>query len=302
MFALAVMRLVEQGIIDLDEDVNHYLTSWKVPMNGKWQPRITLRQILNHTAGVTVHGFYGYNLKDELPDTIQILNGQYPANSEPIRVEGIPELAAAGLWTTPSDLARLGIALQLILKGHPSKILTKESIEEMLIPGADGPVGIGFFVDGADSDITFSHNGTNVGFESRLKFHKENGKGLVIMINFQERTLIEEIERASDHTYNWPDPILKQKSNITMDKLSAEVFNGKYESTANKIMTIKNESDLLFIIPEDQMPIELLKESNNKFFSTQVNIDVEFTFDNCGNISALNIDQNGQSICFKKQK
>lgn len=42
VFALAVMRLVEQGIIDLDEDVNQYLTSWKVPMNGQWQPRIIM--------------------------------------------------------------------------------------------------------------------------------------------------------------------------------------------------------------------------------------------------------------------
>src|SRR5436190_3851745 len=60
IFALAVMRLVEQGRLDLDEDVNRYLKSWKVPANNGWQPRITLRQILSHSAGVTVHGFPGY--------------------------------------------------------------------------------------------------------------------------------------------------------------------------------------------------------------------------------------------------
>jgi CubicO group peptidase (beta-lactamase class C family) len=378
VFALAVMRLVEQGIIDLDEDVNQYLTSWKVPMNGQWQPRITLRQILSHTAGVTVHGFYGYNLKDEIPNTIQILNGQYPANSEPIRVEVIPglqfsysgggttiaqqvvvdvlkkpfpqimkelilepfgmknstyepplpetlrlnatcsynedgdmveggyhvypELAAAGLWTTPSDLARLGIALQLILKGEPNKILTKASLEAMLVPQADGPVGIGFFVDGEEKDIIFSHNGCNVGFESRMKFYKENGKGIVIMINSQQSDLIDEIDRAAEHTYNWSKPILKQRNSIMMDKFSAEIFTGKYISDSNKIMTIKNENDLLFIMPEGQMPIQLIKESDSKFFSTQFNIEIEFTFDNIENISVLKLHQNGQVLCFKKEK
>jgi CubicO group peptidase (beta-lactamase class C family) len=378
VFALAVMRLVEQGIIDLNEDVNKYLTSWKVPMNGEWQPRITLRQILSHTAGTTVHGFGGYNLKDEIPTTIQVLNGQYPANSEPVRVEVIPgiqfsysgggttiaqqlvvdvlkkpfpqimkelilepfgmqnstyeqpipdtlrskaayaynedgemvagghhvypEMAAAGLWTTPSDLAKLGIALQLILKGESNKILTQKSLEEMLVPEANGPVGIGFFVEGEEKDIKFSHNGGNAGFVCRMEFHKESGKGFVIMINSQEFALIEEIERAYDYTYGWSDFSSKQKNGITMDKLSAEIFTGKYVSDSNKIMTIKNEEDLLFIMPEGQMPIELFRESDNKFFSKQLNIGVEFIFDNANNISALNIEQNGQVLCFKKEK
>src|ERR1043166_3612680 len=66
IFALAVMRLIEEARLDLDEDVNRYLTSWKVPPNGSWQPRITLRQLLSHSAGLTVHGFPGY-LRTEKP-------------------------------------------------------------------------------------------------------------------------------------------------------------------------------------------------------------------------------------------
>jgi CubicO group peptidase (beta-lactamase class C family) len=65
IFALAVMRLVQERKLDLDEDVNRYLTSWKVPRNGSWQPRITLRQILSHTAGLTVHGFPGYAVAED---------------------------------------------------------------------------------------------------------------------------------------------------------------------------------------------------------------------------------------------
>src|SRR5438874_4040692 len=58
--AMAALRLVQEGKIELDEDVNRYLTSWKVPPNGQWQPRVTLRQLLSHTAGLTIHGFPGY--------------------------------------------------------------------------------------------------------------------------------------------------------------------------------------------------------------------------------------------------
>ena len=60
VFALGVMKLKQDGKIDLDKDVNQYLKSWKVPANGDWQPVLTLRQLLSHTAGLTVHGFPGY--------------------------------------------------------------------------------------------------------------------------------------------------------------------------------------------------------------------------------------------------
>lgn len=69
VFALTVMKLVEKGIVDLDKDVNEYLTSWKIPENGDWQPKITLRQLLSHTAGLTVHGFPGY-LDTEIIPTV----------------------------------------------------------------------------------------------------------------------------------------------------------------------------------------------------------------------------------------
>ena len=57
--AVAVMRLVQEGERELDRDVNEYLRSWKIPWNGSWQPRVTLRQLLSHTAGTTVHGVEG---------------------------------------------------------------------------------------------------------------------------------------------------------------------------------------------------------------------------------------------------
>src|SRR5262249_18558924 len=59
VFALAVMRLVEGGTLDLDTDVNRYLTSWQVPANGGWQPRVTPRPLLRPNPRTTLPGFSG---------------------------------------------------------------------------------------------------------------------------------------------------------------------------------------------------------------------------------------------------
>lgn len=90
VFALAVMKLVEKGLIDLDRDVNDCLKSWKIPKNGNWQPKVSMRQLLGHTAGLTVHGFAGYSQSKSIPSTKQILNGEAPANSSPVVVNILP--------------------------------------------------------------------------------------------------------------------------------------------------------------------------------------------------------------------
>jgi len=64
---LAMLRLVDRGLLDLDEDVNEKLTSWQVPPTGAWQPVVTLRQLASHSAGLTVHGFRGYAADEAVP-------------------------------------------------------------------------------------------------------------------------------------------------------------------------------------------------------------------------------------------
>jgi CubicO group peptidase (beta-lactamase class C family) len=85
---MAALHQVQLGILSLDADVNTELVSWKVPdspaANGK---PVTLREILTHTAGFTVHGFPGYANGDPIPTLVQVLNGEKPANTTPIRIE-----------------------------------------------------------------------------------------------------------------------------------------------------------------------------------------------------------------------
>jgi CubicO group peptidase (beta-lactamase class C family) len=90
VFALAVMKLAEAGAIDLNTDVNEYLKSWHLPGKDGWQPRITLRQLLSHTAGTTVHGFPGYPASGPWPTVPQILRGVPPANTQPVVVDVLP--------------------------------------------------------------------------------------------------------------------------------------------------------------------------------------------------------------------
>jgi CubicO group peptidase (beta-lactamase class C family) len=89
--ATAALLLVEKGKLALDEDVNQKLKTWKVPENEYTKKeKVTLRRILSHTAGLTVHGFPGYDVDAPVPTLVQIFNGEKPANTAPIRVDIVP--------------------------------------------------------------------------------------------------------------------------------------------------------------------------------------------------------------------
>src|SRR5215472_5414806 len=89
--AMAALRLVQEGKLKLDEDVNKELVTWKLPespaANGK---PVTLRELLTHTGGTTVHGFPGYAQGEPVPTVVQVLDGEKPANTPAIRVEAEP--------------------------------------------------------------------------------------------------------------------------------------------------------------------------------------------------------------------
>ncbi len=89
--ALAVMRHAEAGKWMLDEPVNGKLASWKVPDNEfTARQKVTLRRLLSHSAGTTVHGFPGYAAGGPLPTVVQVLDGVPPANTAPVRVDVVP--------------------------------------------------------------------------------------------------------------------------------------------------------------------------------------------------------------------
>jgi CubicO group peptidase (beta-lactamase class C family) len=86
--AMAALAVVQDGRLSLDTDVNQTLKSWKLPASPFTATTpVTLRALLSHTAGTTVHGFAGYAAGAPVPTLPQVLSGTAPANSGPVIVD-----------------------------------------------------------------------------------------------------------------------------------------------------------------------------------------------------------------------
>ena len=94
-----------------------------------------------------------------------------------------PELAAAGLWTTPSDLARIAIDLQRSVAMDQGKVLSRATARAMLTPAGVGPHAVGWGIDKRGEGWYFAHGGSNWGFQCLLVGHMTKGYGVAIMTN-----------------------------------------------------------------------------------------------------------------------
>ena len=124
-----------------------------------------------------------------------------------------PEMAAAGLWTTATDLAKVGVELLQILRGKSSDLWSKETIEEMFRPQdieqtevTTGVFGLGWMVSGNGDRFHFFHSGWNEGFVASMRVYA-SGKGAVVMLNSNEGyPMLEEIVRSIATEYEWTKP------------------------------------------------------------------------------------------------
>jgi len=257
--AMAALSLVEEGMLELDNNVNEYLKGWQVIDNEFTTiEKVTLRRLLTHSAGLTVHGFGGYASKDSVPTLLQILSGEAPANSDAVlpdivpgtmnrysgggytvmqkmlidisgetfpslmeervlskigmgnstyiqplpekfhsraaiahrsngeMIEGrwhtYPEMAAAGLWTTPTDLLKYAIEVQNSLAGTSNSILSQKMTEEMLTRQIASQ-GLGPGLSGEGDSLIFRHGGANEGYRCELLAFARLGQGVAIMTN-----------------------------------------------------------------------------------------------------------------------
>ena len=115
-----------------------------------------------------------------------------------------PEQAAAGLWTTPTDLARVLIEVQTAVRGPAGRVLSRASAKEMTAPVGVGPYAVGFGVEQRGEGWYFGHGGSNWGFQANVLGHLRKGYGVAIMTNGDRgRALITEIEARVAAAYRW---------------------------------------------------------------------------------------------------
>jgi len=99
--AYGALRLVEQNKVGLDENINSYLKSWKVPENGfTKEKKVTIRNLLNHSAGIHPRGTGSYSINEKTPTLVEILNGTSPAKNEPITVNKEPGESVSFAYTS----------------------------------------------------------------------------------------------------------------------------------------------------------------------------------------------------------
>jgi CubicO group peptidase (beta-lactamase class C family) len=337
--ALAALKLVEDGMLDPDESVNEKLESWKVPENEYTAVEpVTLRRLLTHTAGTTVHGFPGYAADETVPTTIEVLDGR--GNTDRIRVDTVPgsiwrysgggytiaqlllhdvagrpfpeimretvlepigmsestyeqplpeprrdqaasgygadgtrvegkwhtypEMAAAGLWTTPTDLARYAIEIQKAYAAEPSAVLSSDMARHMLEPGMNdwglGPaIGLG--------GKAFRHDGSNEGFRCEFIAFIEGGKGAVVMTNSDRGSyLVHEIMLTIADEYDWPEFRPTEKTVVELDPAVLQEHAGRYELAELGVITIEVGDGGLWADVPGLGRVDLLPESQMEFF------------------------------------
>ncbi|MDX6251560.1 MAG: hypothetical protein QOF10_4920 [Kribbellaceae bacterium] len=343
--AFAMLRLVDRGLLELDEDVNRRLTSWQVPRTGSWQPVVTLRQLVSHSAGLTVHGFPGYRHDDKLPTTVQILDGVAPTNTFGVRVDTVPgtqfryagggtmvmqqlledvtgtpfrelvrelvldplgmsdsdyaqplpddrhdraatahdetgepvdghwhtypELAAAGLWTTPSDLLTFARAVQDSYAAVDGALVSPEVARQLLTPqvssseriGGLEALGLGLFL--GDGGTRFGHSGGNKGFRCHLIAYRDTGQGAAVMTNGDNGSYVVQTALAAIASqYGWKDYPQELDKRVPP---SAEVMAGTYQLRENVVFEVARQGDGLSVTFAGQEPLQFSARSAESF-------------------------------------
>jgi CubicO group peptidase (beta-lactamase class C family) len=356
--AIGALRLVEAGTLDLDSDVNEVLRSWRVPYDDTLPEAarlpVTVRGLLSHTAGLTVHGFPGYARDAAVPSLLEVLNGSPPCNTAPVRVTTepgtewrysgggysvlqllmieatdtpfptlmrnlillplgmerstfeqplpgalhpqaatahgaagkpiagswhvYPEMAAAGLWTTPSDLARCALGLTLALRGEPGAILSGESVRAMFTPPVPGDYGLGSAVHGEGDDLKFGHGGSNEGFRCELITYADGRNGAAVMTNADAGGIVvTETLNALAREYEWPGYIQEEtRIPVTVEPRLLERYVGEYELEPGFVVVVRRESEHLLMEIAGQPATPLYAASDATFFSYVMPGTIEF--------------------------
>ena len=222
----------------------------------------------------------------------------YRASGDPIagRWHTYPEQAAAGLWTTPGDLARFAIAIQQTAAGTASQPIMSRAIAGQMLKARMDDYGLGVGVTGVGPAAQFSHGGSNEGFRCQFVAFKDRATGVAVMTNSDRGgAILQEIIRAVAREYGWPGMAPIERTLGTSDPAVYKDFAGRYEIASRSPavrLTIEADGGKLFRGTGPSRS-ELLPESAAIFFTTDSDMRIEFVRNASGKVTEARVWQGG---------
>jgi len=204
-----------------------------------------------------------------------------------------PEMAAAGLWTTPTDLGKFAIEVQLSLAGKSNKVLSKEMTTKMVTPFISDNVGMGFFIEKHGQATYFGHGGADEGFRAQLLAHLDKGYGAAVMVNSDNGEIMNEIIRAIAKEYQWEDYLPQPLETVSVDPARLDDYTGRFLVNPDRVLTVTKENGRLYAEPTLSPKVELFALSENEFTRTDVNVQYAFAKDEGGKADSVKIRFNG---------
>jgi CubicO group peptidase (beta-lactamase class C family) len=239
----------------------------------------------------TILGPLGMNdstFEQPLPKSLwpRAANGYYP-DGKPVHGgwHVYPTMAAAGLWTTATDLATFVVAIQNALRGQPSGPIDTSIAREMTTPFA-GRYGLG--LEASDS---FTHSGVNEGFQGIFIGLLRGGRGVAIMTNSDNGLrLANEIVNSVAIAYDWPVLQPVQKTALSLEPAALSAYAGSYlfRSTALDIRADGSELVMGFSAG-GRFEERMYAETPTRFFTLEGEVLV-FSRDAAGNVVSVAVN------------
>jgi CubicO group peptidase (beta-lactamase class C family) len=217
----------------------------------------------------------------------------------------LPEMAGAGLWTTPSDLARIALDVRAAWAGGDAVLLDRATAQAALTPGL-GNWGLGWEVADWDHRRHFQHGGSNIGYKCRLICDAERGNGVAVMTNGDDgEQVYTPLIQAISREYGWTlpghsdDVFRLPPSSWSAPTPNPELLSacaGQYITESGELITISADLAGLEAGFEGQPPVPLQPTGGLTFRSTMVNVQVAFVRNERGLIEDCLLHQNEDVI------
>ena len=227
----------------------------------------------------------------------------YRSDGSPVAGEwhNYPEQAAAGLWTTPTDLLRLSRHLLAIRRGEAEDgVVSRETLAEAWTAHRGDEegftnYGLGFGVNGEGDAFTFGHGGSNEGFKAQWTVYAERGQGVAVMTNGDRGSaLAQEIIRSVSEAYGWPGFKSRVRAAAALGPEALAAYAGRYamEDEEEFVLAIRPAEGTLEVdVPgQGTYTLHAAAETPDEFFDVTDGQVIRFLRGDDGEVTGLALD------------